>query len=196
MCQDHQKQQGPIFGLETSRDLYEKLKVDSARLKNDLNTHDVFNFLVTAWHLYHDWSKAEGSIELSKQKRAYNKLPSEMKILLEAVRDIVNGSKHFYLDSESSKKRIVQEVLTGKEVGVYAWLFSERMPAVNANKGGKTYYFSIRTIHNLVMRYFEWVFDDLVPVKSFPVEIVEAIKYCNIAERGSVARPQLLCDSP
>jgi hypothetical protein len=46
-------------------------------------------------------------------------------------------------------------------------------------------------LNNLVVRYFEWVFDDSSPVKDFPEDIQEAILYCNIADRKSGPSPEL-----
>lgn len=111
-----------------------------------------------------------------------------MNLVLNVVRDLVNGSKHFQLDLASAEKRIVGEVHTGKEVGYYSYCFHEKIHAVTVEDH---WYFSVRILNNLIVRYFEWVFDDSAPVKDFPADLLEAILYCNIANRKSGHSPEL-----
>jgi hypothetical protein len=173
--------EGPVLGISSSQDLFEKLRHESRKLEDGWHPYDAFNFLVTAWHLFHDWKKCEAPSALSRQKRHENKLPPSMIMVLDTVRDLVNGSKHFQLNLESASKRRVEEVHTGAEVGWYQYFFHEDVAGVTVDVH---WYFSIRTLHNFLMAYFEWVFDDSTPVKSFPVELDEAISYCNIATRS------------
>lgn len=180
--------QGPVFGMDTSLDLFEKLKHESHRLQQGWHSYDAFNFLVTAWHLFQDWPKSDDPTALCKQKRQRTKLPNPMNFVLDVVRDLVNGSKHFQLTNESANKRRVNKVHTGVESGWYSWFFHENLPAVTAEDN---WYFTIRSLNNIIIRYFEWVFDDSSPVKHFPNDILEAIEYCNIAKRSG-PRPKLL----
>jgi hypothetical protein len=180
--------QGPVIGISTSLELFEKLKHESSRLQNGWHQYDSFNFLVTAWHLFVDWKKSDDPNASSVKKRQSSELPKSMIFVLEVVRDLVNGSKHFELNQRSSDKRKVGEVHTGNEVGFYSYFFHEDIPGVTA----ETYwYFSIRVLNNLVLRYFEWVFDDSSSAKDFPVELEEAIAYCNISQRKGGASPAL-----
>jgi len=92
------------------------------------------------------------------------------------------------LNPNSAAKRRVTEVHTGEEVGFYEYFFHEDLPAVTVEDH---WYFSIRVLHNLLMRYFEWVFNDSVLVEEFPAELLDALLYCNIAERRSGPSPAI-----
>lgn len=117
---------GPVLGLYSSNDMFEKLKFESLRLRSDWqNPYDSFNFLVTAWHLLHDWPKSDGRLEPSRIKRQQTQLPPEMKFVLNIVRDLANGSKHFILDPKAEKNRQVNEVHTGNEVGWYQYFLEK-----------------------------------------------------------------------
>ena len=113
-------------------------------------------------------------------KRQKARLPEPMILILDVVRDLVNGSKHFELDPGSASRRRVGEVHTGEEVGEYEFFFHEEIPAVTVEEH---WYFSIRVLRNLLIRYFEWTFDDSTPVANFPAELLDAIFYCNIPAR-------------
>lgn len=180
--------EGPVLGISSSIDLFEKLKYESARLQNGWHPYDAFNFLVTAWHLFHDWTRSDNSQALCRQKRNKDKLPPSMNLVLDVVRDLVNGSKHFQLDPGSASKRRVVEVHAGNEVGWYEYFFHEDIAGVTVEDH---WYFSIRTLNNFVIRYFEWVFDDSSPVRDFPKDLDEAISYCNIANRKGGSKPEL-----
>ncbi len=177
---------GPTLGIETSADMYNKLKFESARLqKTGWNSaYDTFNFIVTAWHLYNDWTKSKDSSSLSKSKRNPNKLPESMLLVLSSVKDLCNGSKHLTLTPEAARKRQVNEVHTGEIQSWLAWFTQERIPGISVDVN---WYFSIRVLHNIVMHYFEWVFDDEKPLKSFPPELSEAIIHCNLSQRNGKA---------
>lgn len=182
---------GPILGISSSFDMYDKLLYESSRLQSDWrNSFNTFNFLVTAWHLYHDWPKCESKGSLTRLKRHRTQIPEEMIFVLDIAKDITNGSKHFYLSKEASSKRVVSEVHNGGEYGFYEFFFRESLPGLDANSDKFKGYFSIRVLHNIVMKYFDWVFDETTPVNRFPKEIVEAINYCDL-----VNRPECVSDA-
>ena len=179
---------GPVLGIETSLDMFEKLKFESSRLQQEWHSYDAFNFLVTAWHLFEDWTKSDDSRALCRMKRQRSRLPYEMNFVLDVVRDLVNGSKHFQLEPKAVLKRRVGEVHTGNEVGWFSYFFHEHLPAVTVDN---SWYFSIRVLHNLMMRFFEWVFDDSKLVSEFPPDLLDAILYCNIANRSGKPSPAI-----
>lgn len=179
---------GPVLGIESSLDMFKKLKFESSRLQQDWHPYDAFNFLVTAWHLFEDWPKSDDSRALCRMKRQRNRLPTEMNFVLDVVRDLVNGSKHFYLKPSAAEKRRIDEVHTGEEVDYYEYYFHEDLPAVTVEVD---WYFSVRVLNNLIMAYFEWTFDDSVPVKDFPSDLIEAILYCNIAQMHGGPSPTI-----
>lgn len=172
--------EGPVLGIDSSAAMFDKLKHESLRLEQGWHPYDAFNFLVTAWHLFEDWKKSDDPRELCRMKRHKARLPEPMILILDVTRDLANGSKHFELDPGAALKRRVGEVHTGEEVGFYEWDFHEEIPAVTVEEH---WYFSIRVLRNLLIRYFEWTFDDSTPVADFPAELLEAILYCNIATR-------------
>ena len=172
---------GPTLGITSSLDMFNKLKYESRLLDNDLqNTYNAFNFIVTAWHLFNDWPKCEDKLNISRIKRQKKQIPLEILLVLNAVRDLCNGSKHFTLEEKAANNIVINEVLTGNEIGPYEYFFHETTPAVKTKDG---FYFPIRVLNNIVMSYFEWVFDDSIPASKFPPEIIDAIKFCNIAKR-------------
>ncbi|PPK72515.1 hypothetical protein B0F87_11835 [Methylobacter tundripaludum] len=177
---------GPVLGIDSSEAMYEKLKHESSRLQQGWHPYDAFNFLVTAWHLFEDWPKSDDPKALCRMKRHRPRLPSPMNLVLDVVRDLVNGSKHFHLDPGAAAKRRVGEVHTGDEVGFYEYFFHENLPAVTVEDH---WYFSIRVLNNLMMRYYEWTFDDSTPVKDFPCDLLEAILYCDITNRRGGPSP-------
>lgn len=179
---------GPVFGISNSLEMYEKLKIESCRLQKEWHPYDAFNFLVTAWHLFEDWPKSDNSHDLCRLKRHRKRIPQCMNFVLDVVRDVVVGSKHFQLNQKSTDKRKVEMVHTGNEVGWYAYFFHEDIPAVTVDKN---WYFSLRILRNIILRYYEWVFDDSFPVKNFPNDLVDTINYCNISERKGKSPPKL-----
>jgi hypothetical protein len=180
---------GPVLGIYSSKDMFEKLKYESLRLqKNWQNPYDSFNFLVTAWHLFNDWPKSDDRHNLSRIKRQKNQLPSEMRLVLDITRDLTNGGKHFMLDPKAAKNRRVDVVHTGNEMDYYEYFFHEDLPAVTVETH---WYLSIRILHNILIHYFTWVFNDSILANNFPSEISEAILYCNIAERPAGPSPAI-----
>lgn len=177
---------GPVLGIDSSAAMYEKLKHESLRLQQGWHPYDAFNFLVTAWHLFEDWTKSDDPRALCRMKRQRQRLPDQMNFVLDIVRDLVNGSKHFQLTPDAAAKRRVGEVHTGDEVGFYEYLFHENLPAVTVEDH---WYFSIRVLNNIIIRYFEWTFNDLTAVKDFPCDLLEAILHCDIANRGGRPSP-------
>ena len=180
--------EGPVIGISTSLEMYDKLKHESDRLENGWHPYDTFNFLVTAWHLFEDWPKSDNSRALSRTKRHRKKISESMNLVMDVVRDLVNGSKHFNLDPRSANKRRVGEVHTGLEANWYSYFFHENIPGVTVDG---QWYFSVRVLRNLVDRYFEWVFDDIYTVKDFPQDLEEAIQYCNISKRNGDSAPKV-----
>lgn len=180
--------EGPVLGIGSSAAMFEKLKLESSRLQEAWHHYDAFNFLVTAWHLFEDWTKSDDPRAFSRMKRQRSRLPTSLNLVLDVVRDLVNGSKHFQLKPDAAAKRRVGEVHTGDEVGWYEYFFHEDLPAVTVEDH---WYFSIRVLHNLLMGYFDWVFDDSVLANEFPTELLDALLYCNIAERRSGPSPAI-----
>lgn len=82
--------------FSTPRDLLEKLERESARLEQEVNGDNLFNFVTTAWHLGADWLR-RGPAKLSPAMEA-DRLLLVNNPLLQICRDINNASKHFSLN--------------------------------------------------------------------------------------------------
>ncbi len=177
---------GATLGLLSSNDYYNKFLRESEILKEEWNALDATNFLITAWHLFNDWIKSESKRTLTRTKRNRSNLPSQMNLVLDVTRDLVNGSKHFELDSRSVQNRKVTEVHDGLEAGWFSYFFHENIAGVSLEGG---WYFSVRVLHNILVTYYEWVFDDSQLPKEFPKELLEAINYCNVKNRDKMPVP-------
>ncbi len=109
-----------------------------------------------------------------------------MNLVLDITRDLVKGSKHFELNPQAADKRKVTETHDGLEASWYSYLFHENIAGVTVEGSG---YFSIRVLHNILLAYYQWVFDDSKEPRSFPKEILDAIDYCNIQSRETSVTP-------
>lgn len=180
--------QGAILGLEDSRALYGKLQHDAARLGANWGVYEAFDFAVTAWHLQEDWVRSDPPNSLCRIKRGRTQRPPEMQLVLDIVRDLANGSKHFHLNPEGRKARKVTATRTSMEPDWWSYFWHEDMPGVSVGSSE----FSIRVLRNLVMAYFEWVFDDSKSAGSFPSAIAEAVIYCDVSARTPPFTPPQL----
>jgi hypothetical protein len=179
--------EGAVLGLPNSEALYEKLRFESIRLSQGWGSYDTFNFAVTAWHLFEDWPNGDPKGTLSRLKRHRHRLSKEMLMVVAVLRDLANGSKHFVLNQKGSDTRQITATHSGGVNDWFEYYFHERLPGVTAGD----LYFSIRVMRNIVMAYFEWVFDNSVPADQFPSAINDAVRYCRIATRQGHVPPEL-----
>ncbi|MFA5996426.1 MAG: hypothetical protein WC790_01745 [Candidatus Paceibacterota bacterium] len=95
-----------LYGLNNCLDLYAKLKYEGENLESNWNEYNSFNFIVTSWHLYNDWLKADSvnRPRLSTKKKEPPKTPPNMLLVVYALRDIANSSKHFFLNDDALNK--------------------------------------------------------------------------------------------
>lgn len=181
-----------ILGLSGCRDLFQKLTIEGQELGPNWNPYDCFNFVITAWHLYKDWIKAD---RLQAPRLALNKIekartPAEMQLVLDALGDVANASKHVAPKTKNQSPKVVTATHGQLEPDFYSWFFHEDMPGVTVENR----YFSIRVLRNILLRYFSWVFDDSTSVEEFPAEILEAIAYCEVGTRSGTGPPLWLID--
>jgi hypothetical protein len=177
MDKDIQGREGPVLGIGSSAELYEKLKFEGARLGIEWHPYDAFNFVLTAWHLYQDWLPADRPNRPSRAsaKLDKRKLPEEMVLVLDVLRDLSNGSKHLNLDPGSADKRVVSSTHSGEISNFYAYFFQERIVGVTTLGH---YYFSIRKLRDITLAYFAWVFDDEAAPVPFPGDLLWTIWRC------------------
>ncbi len=160
------------FGLETCQDMYEKLKCEARRLENGWSVYDTYNFVVTAHHLYIDWIDNCGSPEAKAKKFS---LPEHAKMVLQSIIDLANGNKHWKMTNEKTLER---QVITKTHEPIrgdwYAYFVAGPMVYVEFGD----YILSMRTLKNLVIGYFKWIFEDGDAV--FPHELQNQLELCRI----------------
>jgi hypothetical protein len=88
--------------LQTPRQLYEKLQREAARLDAEATGDNIFNFMVTAWHLI-EWFRRATPSQSDAFKDDLAAL--ERQPMLQICRDICDASKHFRLDRPSKTVR-------------------------------------------------------------------------------------------
>ncbi|MFZ6710138.1 hypothetical protein [Undibacterium sp. TC9W] len=162
------------FGLSTPYDLYEKLKYDAQLLlrqreenaeEHRLEEFEAFNFFVTAWHLYKDWLQGVSKDKPKHSLQKIQKAASEFREIKDVIRNIANGSKHFELNEPA------KVILGDREISsVYSWFFGPQF-AIDT----KSFHFLMYELVDIIMAYFEWIFDDSKQV-AVPIEIIEKLK--------------------
>lgn len=182
------EREGAVMGRKTIEGMRQKLVNSGLRLGDVFRPDDIEDFCLTAWHLFTDWLPAEkdSKYRLARQKANKSRLPEEMVLLINVLRDIANGGKHVILKPEDAKKRVIIETHSGQTAGYYQYFFHERIEGVTTIGN---YYFSGRKIHDLTVRYFEWVFDDAAPAQQFPGLLLGDIWLCCPAHRSEKSIP-------
>lgn len=139
------------FGFNSAYDVFEKLKRDAVKLKVDYRSKDeCFNFSLTAWHLYHDWIKNDIKLSrLAKNKHESSRLA--MKPMMHALEVLANSNKHI-------KSRNNQNVIDTKYVEItdfYTYCYGG-FPTIIT----ETAEYPLWKIQELLIEYFEWIFDE------------------------------------
>lgn len=163
------------FGLETCQNMFDKLKWEAHRLEDGWNVYDTFNFVVTANHLYIDWIRDCGSQEAKKKK---DLLPKLAKMVMQTIIDLSNGGKHWRMTNERSLSR--QVITIAPERGIndwHAYFIAGSMVYVEFDD----YKLSMRQLRDLVLGYFQWVFEDEDVV--FPEELQDQLEACRIRRK-------------
>lgn len=160
------------YGINNCHDLYEKLKFEGKRLEIDWNIFDSFNFFVTAWHLHEDWINKDPSNrpKWAQRKKELPQTPKEMMLIVWATRDITNSSKHFHINND--KKKVVDSIYS-PEISTYESLITGK-PKIGVKIENS--YYSMLDLQKIILSYFEWIFDDSIPVDDFPPFITNYIQ--------------------
>ncbi len=182
--------EGPVIGITSCHDLHQKLRIEGERLEGKWHAYDAFNFVLTAWHLYQDWLPGDklGRPVYAPQKGDKHRLPQQMKLVLDVLRDLCAGSENFQVNLDAAQKRGIEETHSGAIGDWYAYFTHERIPGVTAEGD---YYFSVRKLRNITHSYFDWVFDDEKPAQKFPGELLWVIWRCSPKNRDAAAVPPL-----
>lgn len=158
------------FGINNCRDLYDKLVFERDRLRDThyKNKYDVFNFIITAHHLHDDWLNKDGITRPKLACKKRDRAPIEMKQIVQAFKDLANGNKHMLLNDRGLAQKVVDSV---HQPEIRDWFSYCYGPHIGIPIGN--YYYSCPILVDLIMSYFQWIFDDSIPVNEFPLEIKE-----------------------
>ena len=105
----HPNKPVPRLSMDSCEALFGKLKWDHEQLTKDWGPYCTFNFVITAYHLYHDWIKRAGSEEQKARKAA---LPAHGVLLFNVWRDVTTAAKHWELNERSQGNQVVNSVST------------------------------------------------------------------------------------
>lgn len=164
------------YGLNTCFDLYDKLKHEGDNLENNWNVYACFNFIVTAWHLHNDWlnNDKENRPKLATRKKEKPKTPANMMLIIYALRDITNYSKHSFLNKDSVGKRVITKIHPPIISDWAAYFLHGSMIYIEVDKS----IYSMWDIRHIVLLYFDWIFNDDIPANQFPQGIEDHIERC------------------
>jgi hypothetical protein len=123
------------FGLNSARELFEKLRFDAKEMDKAVNSYAFFNFVVTAYHLI-EWVEKDPRIPKAGKKD----VPSLRKDKSIAVcRDLANASKHFDLRKDYENQTAKDAVSSqGWGIGRYghgAWGVGEESIRIELLEG-------------------------------------------------------------
>ncbi len=139
------------FGFNSAHDVFEKLKRDAIKLKENHRSKDeCFNFSITAWHLYHDWMKYDTRLsQLAKNKHEESELA--MKPMIHALEVLANSNKHISVRNNQN----VIDTKYGEVVDWYTY-FKGDFPTIITDTAEYPFW----KLQEILIEYFEWVFDE------------------------------------
>jgi hypothetical protein len=162
------------MALNTPEDLFKKLKWEEARLEESWGVYESFNFVVTAWHLYHDWISIKGGATAAQIYRK-TQLPSGAAKLIRATCDLANGAKHWKMTHpENLKKQVVTEI-EGPEIGDWLAVFDDKpMMYITIPPYVRL---SMAELSALVVAYIQWILEgDNQPFPPHLTQNLEALR--------------------
>ncbi len=162
------------IGIKTCLDLYEKLKFDSSRIRENDSYHDydIYNFVVTAHHL-NEWILKDKINRPQLSTKKIKRQPSIIKRIMAVLEEIANCNKHMHLDESNEKNKSVLETQKPEIRSWWSYYKNKPLPGITLKDG----YLNIAEIESLVMKYFDWVFDDQISENDFPEDILKFTKY-------------------
>lgn len=175
MSSDLAKDKVFTFGFNSAKDVYEKLIRDGKKLDDNPRSKDeCFNFAVTAWQLYDDWLKNDDSMS-SLAKAKYKNAKIHMNDMMRGLASVANSSKHMYLWKSLRNKPNFNVVdVVYEDVTDWYKFFFAPFPTI-VTKDAK---YNLWKIKQILMEYFQWVFDDSVPEVDLPQSIKDNLNEC------------------
>lgn len=142
----------PRLPINTCEELFEKVKWDLQELQQGWTEYRTFNFVVTAYHLYADWIDSVGTRE---QRQRKNALPTPGKKLFFVLRDITNASKHWHLDAQGERKKIVSDTSSPIIADWYAYFIAGPVIYVSVDNARP----SLPEIAHATVKCLKWILD-------------------------------------
>ncbi len=137
-----------LLALETSKDLYGKLKHDFHALTKEENSYNYFNFIVTANHLI-EWVNKDDKLPASFKQRAgkiYNEWQHEL------IKDMANRGKHFI------RKEYIREKQISKDKYIPGFSYKD-FSYKNFNYGGPVFVVQYKGRNVDLYRECEFIFN-------------------------------------
>jgi hypothetical protein len=163
----------PRVSIHTCQGLFDKLKWEFEQLeKQGWDEYRIFNFVVTAWHLYYDWINNAGT-DAQKGRRdiiLVQKKKYGAHMIFAALRDLTNASKHWTLKSNPDSPQVVTNVSDPQITNYYDYYFAG--PVVNVNVDG--FNLSITEVARLAIGCMEWILNGDCP---FPDDLKRELQY-------------------
>ena len=147
--------------------MLKKLEWELTQLGGGWDEYKTFNFAVTAHHLHVDWISASGTKE---QKNRRKKLAAEAVLVLKAWRDIANASKHWQLNPDGERKRVVKEVSEPIIADWYAYFVIGPVLYVSIDSARP----STDELAQVTLRILSWVISSSTP--DFPSDLLFALQ--------------------
>lgn len=158
--------------LNGPEDMLKKLRWDGEQVEQDeASSYPLFNFTVTAWHLYVDWIPKSGTEGAKLRRRG---LSEEHREIMQIAGDLANGNKHFVLDRDDSIRHCVVRQVTKPDIRDYHAYFY----------GPKIYILTDRFIfnpvewRNQVLSILEWIITE--KSERSPEELKKALDYSRL----------------
>ncbi|MGL4500537.1 MAG: hypothetical protein ACRCU2_15830 [Planktothrix sp.] len=85
------------YGFDNARDLFEKLKRDAEKLGNEVTSDNMFNFIVTAYHIK-KWIENDDSDSNKQDIRDKAKELQKTEEIINICENLAKANKHFKLD--------------------------------------------------------------------------------------------------
>ncbi len=101
------------FGFSKPSDLLKKIRRDSKKLDREASPDNIFNFVITAYHLLDDWIRRnkDPDIHRGAKQDITEKQGRKNEInVFNICRDLSIGSKHFVLDKKSKEKKVITNI--------------------------------------------------------------------------------------
>lgn len=100
------------FGLQSSKDLLQKIIAEGEMLEKEITSYTLFNFVTSAYHLC-EWIEKDQSVpEAAKQAVTTVKTAQSIRI----CRDLTNATKHFNL-KKGYKNQVASDATSSSGFG-------------------------------------------------------------------------------